>query len=154
MVKWISKTKTCVRWLNRAQNISILTVCDTTTGACVKVSLFPPPAPCVCACVWACMSAFCMCVFSMLWNGLESMEFCVCVVTLVKFINVCLKVFNNSYTLHTHTKLVVFDESLLISCKYCRWEGLGSGKLTLQGFSSEQNPVQEELFRSNNCQMI
>uniref|UniRef100_A0A8C5CDK6 Dipeptidyl peptidase like 10 n=1 Tax=Gadus morhua TaxID=8049 RepID=A0A8C5CDK6_GADMO len=34
MVKWISKTKTCVRWLNRAQNISILTVCDTTTGAC------------------------------------------------------------------------------------------------------------------------
>uniref|UniRef100_A0A4W6EZW4 Dipeptidyl peptidase like 10 n=1 Tax=Lates calcarifer TaxID=8187 RepID=A0A4W6EZW4_LATCA len=35
MVKWISKTKTSVRWLNRAQNISILTVCDTTTGACV-----------------------------------------------------------------------------------------------------------------------
>ncbi|KAI4805457.1 hypothetical protein KUCAC02_010071 [Chaenocephalus aceratus] len=37
MVKWISKTKTSVRWLNRAQNISILTVCDTTTGACVTV---------------------------------------------------------------------------------------------------------------------
>ncbi|XP_054871268.1 inactive dipeptidyl peptidase 10 isoform X1 [Amphiprion ocellaris] len=35
MVKWISKTKTSVRWMNRAQNISILTVCDTTTGACV-----------------------------------------------------------------------------------------------------------------------
>eukprot|EP00064_Thunnus_orientalis_P003778 superscaffoldBa00000322_g3789 len=35
MVKWISKTKTSVRWLNRSQNISILTVCDTTTGACV-----------------------------------------------------------------------------------------------------------------------
>uniref|UniRef100_A0A8C3AFU9 Dipeptidyl peptidase like 10 n=1 Tax=Cyclopterus lumpus TaxID=8103 RepID=A0A8C3AFU9_CYCLU len=34
VVKWISKTKTSVRWLNRAQNISILTVCDTTTGAC------------------------------------------------------------------------------------------------------------------------
>uniref|UniRef100_A0A3B5AFQ4 Dipeptidyl peptidase like 10 n=1 Tax=Stegastes partitus TaxID=144197 RepID=A0A3B5AFQ4_9TELE len=34
MVKWISKTKTSVRWMNRAQNISILTVCDTTTGAC------------------------------------------------------------------------------------------------------------------------
>uniref|UniRef100_A0A8C6UBB2 Dipeptidyl peptidase like 10 n=1 Tax=Neogobius melanostomus TaxID=47308 RepID=A0A8C6UBB2_9GOBI len=34
MVKWISKTKTAVRWLNRPQNISILTVCDTTTGAC------------------------------------------------------------------------------------------------------------------------
>uniref|UniRef100_A0A8C5E369 Dipeptidyl peptidase like 10 n=1 Tax=Gouania willdenowi TaxID=441366 RepID=A0A8C5E369_GOUWI len=39
MVKWISKTKTSVRWLNRAQNISILTVCDTTTGACVKVCM-------------------------------------------------------------------------------------------------------------------
>ncbi|XP_054643797.1 inactive dipeptidyl peptidase 10-like isoform X2 [Dunckerocampus dactyliophorus] len=35
MVKWISKIHTAVRWLNRAQNISILTVCDTTTGACV-----------------------------------------------------------------------------------------------------------------------
>ncbi|TWW80309.1 Inactive dipeptidyl peptidase 10 [Takifugu flavidus] len=35
MVKWISKTKTSVRWLNRAQNFSMLTVCDTTTGACV-----------------------------------------------------------------------------------------------------------------------
>ncbi|XP_077584400.1 inactive dipeptidyl peptidase 10 isoform X2 [Stigmatopora nigra] len=35
MVKWISKTHTSVRWLNRAQNVSILTVCDTTTGACV-----------------------------------------------------------------------------------------------------------------------
>uniref|UniRef100_A0A8C2GQL8 Uncharacterized protein n=1 Tax=Cyprinus carpio TaxID=7962 RepID=A0A8C2GQL8_CYPCA len=36
MVKWISKTKTAVRWLNRAQNVSILTVCDSTTGACIK----------------------------------------------------------------------------------------------------------------------
>ncbi|XP_061782346.1 inactive dipeptidyl peptidase 10-like isoform X2 [Nerophis lumbriciformis] len=35
MVKWISKIHMAVRWLNRAQNISILTVCDTTTGACV-----------------------------------------------------------------------------------------------------------------------
>uniref|UniRef100_A0A8C8E1Y6 Dipeptidyl peptidase like 10 n=1 Tax=Oryzias sinensis TaxID=183150 RepID=A0A8C8E1Y6_9TELE len=35
MVKWISKTKASVRWMNRSQNISILTVCDTTTGACV-----------------------------------------------------------------------------------------------------------------------
>uniref|UniRef100_A0A8C7ZSL1 Dipeptidyl peptidase like 10 n=1 Tax=Oryzias sinensis TaxID=183150 RepID=A0A8C7ZSL1_9TELE len=34
MVKWISKTKASVRWMNRSQNISILTVCDTTTGAC------------------------------------------------------------------------------------------------------------------------
>lgn len=39
MVKWISKTKTSVRWLNRAQNFSMLTVCDTTTGACVTVRL-------------------------------------------------------------------------------------------------------------------
>lgn len=36
MVKWISNTHTAVRWLNRAQNISILTVCDATTGACLK----------------------------------------------------------------------------------------------------------------------
>uniref|UniRef100_A0A4W5P875 Dipeptidyl peptidase like 10 n=1 Tax=Hucho hucho TaxID=62062 RepID=A0A4W5P875_9TELE len=36
MVNWISKTKTTVRWMNRAQNVSILTVCETTTGACVK----------------------------------------------------------------------------------------------------------------------
>ncbi|XP_062862751.1 inactive dipeptidyl peptidase 10-like [Trichomycterus rosablanca] len=36
MVKWISKTKMAVRWLNRAQNVSILTVCDSTTGACIK----------------------------------------------------------------------------------------------------------------------
>lgn len=49
MVKWISKTKTAVRWLNRAQNISILTVCDTTTGACVTVR--------ACACVCVCVKA-------------------------------------------------------------------------------------------------
>uniref|UniRef100_A0A8C3FU83 Dipeptidyl peptidase like 10 n=1 Tax=Chrysemys picta bellii TaxID=8478 RepID=A0A8C3FU83_CHRPI len=36
MVKWVSNTKTLVRWLNRPQNISILTVCETTTGACSK----------------------------------------------------------------------------------------------------------------------
>ncbi|XP_073490684.1 inactive dipeptidyl peptidase 10 [Aquarana catesbeiana] len=36
MVKWISNTRTIVRWLNRLQNISILTVCETTTGACSK----------------------------------------------------------------------------------------------------------------------
>ncbi|XP_063073810.1 inactive dipeptidyl peptidase 10-like [Engraulis encrasicolus] len=36
MVKWISNTHTAVRWLNRAQNISILTVCDATIGACLK----------------------------------------------------------------------------------------------------------------------
>ncbi|XP_071978282.1 inactive dipeptidyl peptidase 10-like [Engystomops pustulosus] len=36
MVKWISNTRAVVRWMNRLQNISILTVCDTTTGACSK----------------------------------------------------------------------------------------------------------------------
>uniref|UniRef100_A0A8C9T1T0 Dipeptidyl peptidase like 10 n=1 Tax=Scleropages formosus TaxID=113540 RepID=A0A8C9T1T0_SCLFO len=36
MVKWISSTKTAVRWLNRAQNMSVLSVCDTSTGACIK----------------------------------------------------------------------------------------------------------------------
>ncbi|KAJ8255209.1 hypothetical protein GJAV_G00202300, partial [Gymnothorax javanicus] len=35
MVKWISNTSAAVRWLNRAQNISVLTVCDTTIGACL-----------------------------------------------------------------------------------------------------------------------
>ncbi|XP_062972689.1 inactive dipeptidyl peptidase 10 isoform X4 [Elgaria multicarinata webbii] len=34
MVKWVSNTKTVVRWLSRPQDLSILTVCETTTGAC------------------------------------------------------------------------------------------------------------------------
>ncbi|KAG8432193.1 hypothetical protein GDO86_016727 [Hymenochirus boettgeri] len=47
MVKWVSNTRTVVRWLNRLQNMSILTVCETTTGACSKrsspgfLSVFP-----------------------------------------------------------------------------------------------------------------
>ncbi|XP_023819733.1 inactive dipeptidyl peptidase 10 isoform X1 [Oryzias latipes] len=36
MVKWISDTHLAVRWLNRAQNSSLLTVCDTTVGACLQ----------------------------------------------------------------------------------------------------------------------
>ncbi|XP_030006928.1 inactive dipeptidyl peptidase 10-like [Sphaeramia orbicularis] len=36
MVKWISNTHLAVRWLNRAQNASLLTVCDATVGACLK----------------------------------------------------------------------------------------------------------------------
>uniref|UniRef100_A0A4W3HLW5 Dipeptidyl peptidase like 10 n=1 Tax=Callorhinchus milii TaxID=7868 RepID=A0A4W3HLW5_CALMI len=36
MVKWVSNTKTVVNWLNRPQNISILTTCEITTGACSK----------------------------------------------------------------------------------------------------------------------
>ncbi|KAM9766272.1 inactive dipeptidyl peptidase 10-like isoform 2-T2 [Menidia menidia] len=36
MVKWISNTHLAVRWLNRPQNASLLTVCDTTIGVCLK----------------------------------------------------------------------------------------------------------------------
>ncbi|KAM9835906.1 inactive dipeptidyl peptidase 10-like [Aulostomus maculatus] len=35
MVKWISNTHLAVRWLNRAQNSSLLTVCDATIGVCL-----------------------------------------------------------------------------------------------------------------------
>ncbi|XP_060931104.1 inactive dipeptidyl peptidase 10 [Limanda limanda] len=34
MVTWISTTRLAVRWLNRAQNQSLLCVCEATTGAC------------------------------------------------------------------------------------------------------------------------
>src|SRR4029434_6679355 len=37
MVKWATSTKLAVNWLNRAQNISILTLCEATTGVCSKV---------------------------------------------------------------------------------------------------------------------
>ncbi|XP_072268686.1 A-type potassium channel modulatory protein DPP6 isoform X1 [Pyxicephalus adspersus] len=36
MVKWATNTKVAVNWLNRAQNISILTLCDAITGVCTK----------------------------------------------------------------------------------------------------------------------
>ncbi|KAL1021891.1 hypothetical protein UPYG_G00019380 [Umbra pygmaea] len=36
MVKWISTTHAAVRWLNRPQNMSLLTVCDVTIGSCIK----------------------------------------------------------------------------------------------------------------------
>ncbi|XP_051781010.1 inactive dipeptidyl peptidase 10 isoform X2 [Erpetoichthys calabaricus] len=36
MVMWISSTRLAVRWLNRAQNMSVLTICEATTGACVE----------------------------------------------------------------------------------------------------------------------
>ncbi|XP_034559816.1 dipeptidyl aminopeptidase-like protein 6 isoform X3 [Notolabrus celidotus] len=36
MVKWATSTKLAVNWLNRAQNNSILTLCEATTGVCVK----------------------------------------------------------------------------------------------------------------------
>uniref|UniRef100_M4APP7 Dipeptidyl-peptidase 6b n=1 Tax=Xiphophorus maculatus TaxID=8083 RepID=M4APP7_XIPMA len=38
MVKWATNTKLAVNWLNRAQNNSILTLCETTTGVCIKVT--------------------------------------------------------------------------------------------------------------------
>lgn len=37
MVKWATSTKLAVNWLNRAQNNSILTLCEATTGVCIKV---------------------------------------------------------------------------------------------------------------------
>lgn len=37
MAKWATSTKVAVNWLNRAQNISILTLCEATTGVCTKV---------------------------------------------------------------------------------------------------------------------
>ncbi|KAJ8415235.1 hypothetical protein AAFF_G00009330 [Aldrovandia affinis] len=36
MVKWASSQMIAVRWLNRAQNTSILTLCDATSGDCFK----------------------------------------------------------------------------------------------------------------------
>lgn len=39
MVKWATSTKLAINWLNRAQNISILTLCEATTGVCTKVRL-------------------------------------------------------------------------------------------------------------------
>uniref|UniRef100_A0A674BC65 Dipeptidyl-peptidase 6b n=1 Tax=Salmo trutta TaxID=8032 RepID=A0A674BC65_SALTR len=36
MVKWATSTKLAVNWLNRAQNNSILTLCEATTGVCTK----------------------------------------------------------------------------------------------------------------------
>ncbi|XP_077464066.1 inactive dipeptidyl peptidase 10 [Stigmatopora argus] len=36
MVTWISSTRLAVRWLNRAQNQSVLCVCEATTGACAE----------------------------------------------------------------------------------------------------------------------
>uniref|UniRef100_A0AAQ4RAS9 A-type potassium channel modulatory protein DPP6 n=1 Tax=Gasterosteus aculeatus aculeatus TaxID=481459 RepID=A0AAQ4RAS9_GASAC len=36
MVRWATTTKLAINWLNRAQNISILTLCEATTGVCTK----------------------------------------------------------------------------------------------------------------------
>uniref|UniRef100_A0A8C6KWL9 Inactive dipeptidyl peptidase 10-like n=1 Tax=Nothobranchius furzeri TaxID=105023 RepID=A0A8C6KWL9_NOTFU len=36
MVTWATHEKLSVRWVNRVQNTSILSLCDTTTGVCIK----------------------------------------------------------------------------------------------------------------------
>ncbi|XP_024864521.1 inactive dipeptidyl peptidase 10 isoform X2 [Kryptolebias marmoratus] len=36
VVKWASREQLSVRWVNRAQNVSILSVCDASTGSCMK----------------------------------------------------------------------------------------------------------------------
>uniref|UniRef100_A0ACB8ELE8 Uncharacterized protein n=1 Tax=Sphaerodactylus townsendi TaxID=933632 RepID=A0ACB8ELE8_9SAUR len=36
MVKWVTQSQLAVRWLNRPQNVSVLTLCETTTGACTE----------------------------------------------------------------------------------------------------------------------
>eukprot|EP00064_Thunnus_orientalis_P003779 superscaffoldBa00000322_g3790 len=36
MVKWVTQEKLTVRWVNRAQNMSILSLCDVTTEGCTK----------------------------------------------------------------------------------------------------------------------
>ncbi|XP_029980044.1 inactive dipeptidyl peptidase 10-like [Sphaeramia orbicularis] len=36
MVKWVTDEKLAARWVNRAQNMSILSLCDATTGDCIK----------------------------------------------------------------------------------------------------------------------
>ncbi|XP_042350543.1 inactive dipeptidyl peptidase 10-like [Plectropomus leopardus] len=36
MVKWVTEDRLSVRWVNRAQNMSILSLCDVTTADCTK----------------------------------------------------------------------------------------------------------------------
>ncbi|TMS06326.1 Inactive dipeptidyl peptidase 10, partial [Larimichthys crocea] len=36
MVKWVTQEMLSVRWMNRAQNMSILSLCDVTTNDCTK----------------------------------------------------------------------------------------------------------------------
>ncbi|XP_026152292.1 inactive dipeptidyl peptidase 10-like [Mastacembelus armatus] len=36
MVKWVTQERLSVRWVNRPQNMSILSLCDVTTGDCTK----------------------------------------------------------------------------------------------------------------------
>ncbi|XP_051814855.1 inactive dipeptidyl peptidase 10-like isoform X2 [Acanthochromis polyacanthus] len=36
MVKWVTQERLSVRWVNRAQNMSVLSLCDVATGDCTK----------------------------------------------------------------------------------------------------------------------
>ncbi|XP_034041971.1 inactive dipeptidyl peptidase 10-like [Thalassophryne amazonica] len=36
MVKWVTGEKLTVRWVNRAQNMSVLSLCDVTTNSCMQ----------------------------------------------------------------------------------------------------------------------
>lgn len=45
MVKWVAQEKLSVRWVNRAQNMSVLSLCDTTAGSCITVRHTPHPFP-------------------------------------------------------------------------------------------------------------
>ncbi|KAM4047833.1 inactive dipeptidyl peptidase 10-like isoform 2-T2 [Anomaloglossus baeobatrachus] len=36
LVMWLTNTQLALQWLNRPQNLSLLTMCDTTTGTCVE----------------------------------------------------------------------------------------------------------------------
>uniref|UniRef100_A0A8D0B2R5 Inactive dipeptidyl peptidase 10-like n=1 Tax=Sander lucioperca TaxID=283035 RepID=A0A8D0B2R5_SANLU len=39
MVKWLGNTHLAVRWVNRPQNASVLTVCEATIGVCLQVGV-------------------------------------------------------------------------------------------------------------------
>lgn len=68
MVKWATTTKLAINWLNRAQNISILTLCEATTGVCTKVNRCL-----VCVCLKSFPDSFdttesCQCVSAETWG--------------------------------------------------------------------------------------
>nr|XP_034959648.1 inactive dipeptidyl peptidase 10-like isoform X5 [Zootoca vivipara] len=41
MVKWVGHSRLAVRWLNRPQNMSVLSLCEAATGACTEASYIP-----------------------------------------------------------------------------------------------------------------
>ncbi|XP_032424054.1 inactive dipeptidyl peptidase 10-like [Xiphophorus hellerii] len=44
MVKWVTRQNLSVRWVNRAQNMSILSLCEASSGACVTKHLMTSEA--------------------------------------------------------------------------------------------------------------